>query len=142
MPSLIPVRRLGYVRTPVTFSCSAKRKVTKEKAAPVSRAMRVPCAACLTSAAVELAQSEPQAPRTELRQSSPTPPRPSELLGATQGPQLRNAVAALGAEKVTGVRTQPGQRIALIRVESLLAGRNYSAIVSKMSPACSRWTWN
>ena len=41
-------------RPPVTFSCSAKRKVTKEKAAPVSRAVRVPCAACLTSAAVEL----------------------------------------------------------------------------------------
>ena len=38
----------------MTFSCSAKRKVTKEKAAPVSRALRVPCAACLTSAAVEL----------------------------------------------------------------------------------------
>jgi len=48
------IRRPGYIRTPVTFSCSAKRKVTKEKAAPVSRALRVPCAACLTSAAVEL----------------------------------------------------------------------------------------
>ena len=77
----------------MTFSCLAKRKVTKEKAAPVSRAVRVPCAACLTSAAVELAQSEPQAPRTELKQSSPTSPRSSELLGATQGPQLRNAAA-------------------------------------------------
>ena len=31
-----------------------QEKVTKEKAAPVSRAVRVPCAACLTSAAVEL----------------------------------------------------------------------------------------
>jgi len=41
-------------RPPVTFSCSAKRKVTKEKAALVSRAVRVPCAACSTSAAVEL----------------------------------------------------------------------------------------
>ena len=48
------IRRPGYVRTPVTFSCSAKRKVTKEKAAPVPRAMRIPCAACLASAAVEL----------------------------------------------------------------------------------------
>jgi len=33
-----------------------QEKVTKEKATPVSRAWRVPCAACLTSAAVELAQ--------------------------------------------------------------------------------------
>ena len=88
-----------------TFLLFGQEKGTKEKAAPVSRAVRVPCAACLTSAAVELAQSEPQAPRTELRQSSPTPPRPSELLGATQGPQLRNAEAAPGAEKVAGVRT-------------------------------------
>jgi hypothetical protein len=87
------------------FLLFGQEKVTKEKAAPVSRAVRVPCAACLTSAAVELAQSEPQAPRTMLRQSSPTPPRPSELLGATQGPQLRNAAAALGAEKAAGVRT-------------------------------------
>jgi hypothetical protein len=47
----------------------------------VSRAVRVPCAACLTSAAVGL------------KQSSPTSPRSSELLGATQGPQLRSASA-------------------------------------------------
>ena len=37
------IRRPGYVRTPVTFSCSAKRKVTKEKAAPVSRASHSLC---------------------------------------------------------------------------------------------------
>ena len=60
------------LRRNCVVSCSAKRKVTKEKAAPVSRALRVPCAACLTSVAVELAQSEPQTPRTELKQSSST----------------------------------------------------------------------
>ena len=59
------IRRPGYVRTPVTFSCSAKRKVTKEKAAPVSRALRVPCAACLTSAAVELARCAQGRPRAQ-----------------------------------------------------------------------------
>ena len=59
------IRRPGYIRTPVTFSCSAKRKVTKEKAAPVSRALRVPCAACLTSAAVELARSAQGRPRAQ-----------------------------------------------------------------------------
>jgi hypothetical protein len=36
------------------FLLFGQEKVTKEKAAPVSRALRVPCAACLTSAAVEL----------------------------------------------------------------------------------------
>ena len=81
-----------------TFLLFGQEKGTKEKAAPVSHAMRVPCAACSTSAAVELAQSEPQAPRTELKQSSPKSPRPSELLGASQGPQLRSAAAALGTE--------------------------------------------
>ena len=49
----------------MTFSCSAKRKVTKEKAAPVSRAVRVPCAACLTSAAVELARCAQGRPRAQ-----------------------------------------------------------------------------
>ena len=38
------------------FLLFGQEKVTKEKATPVSRAWRVPCAACLTSAAVELAQ--------------------------------------------------------------------------------------
>ena len=55
-----------------TFLLFGQEKGTKEKAAPVSRAARVTCAACLASAVVELAQSEPRAPRTELRQSSPT----------------------------------------------------------------------
>ena len=79
------------------FLLFGQEKDTKEKAAPVSRATRVPCAACLTSAAVELAQSEPQAPRTELKQSSPKSPRPSELLGATQGPQLRKPAVQCAA---------------------------------------------
>jgi hypothetical protein len=69
----------------VTFSCSAKRKVTKEKAAPVSRAMCVPCAACSTSAAVELARCAQGRPRAQTVLAET--PRPSELLGATQGPR-------------------------------------------------------
>ena len=42
------------LRRNCVVSCPAERKVTKEKAAPVSRAVRVPCAACFASAAVEL----------------------------------------------------------------------------------------
>jgi len=42
------------LRRNCVVSCSTRRKVTKEKAAPVSRAVRFPCAARLTSAAVEL----------------------------------------------------------------------------------------
>ena len=88
------IRRPGYIRTPVTFSCSAKRKVTKEKAAPVSRAERVPCAACLTSAAVELARCAKGRPRAQTVLAET--PRSSELLGAPQGPQLREAVVPVG----------------------------------------------
>ena len=48
-----------------TFRLFDQEKGTKEKAAPVSRAERVPCAACLTSAAVELARCAQGRPRAQ-----------------------------------------------------------------------------
>jgi hypothetical protein len=48
-----------------TFLLFGQEKGTKEKAAPVSRAVRVPCAACLTSAAVELARCAQGRPRAQ-----------------------------------------------------------------------------
>ena len=77
------------LRRNCVVSCSTRRKVTKEKAAPVSRAVRFPCAARLTSAAVELARCARGRPRAQTVLAET--PRPSELLGATQGPQIRQA---------------------------------------------------
>ena len=72
------------------FLLLGQEKVTKENATPVSRThSRVPCAACLTSAAVELARSAQGRPRAQTVLAET--PRPSELLGATQGTQLRSA---------------------------------------------------
>ena len=49
-----------------TFLLFGQEKGTKEKAAPVSRAhSRIPCAACLTSAAVELARCAQGRPRAQ-----------------------------------------------------------------------------
>jgi ABC-type transport system involved in cytochrome bd biosynthesis fused ATPase/permease subunit len=39
-----------------------------------------------------------------LKQSSPTSPRSSELLGATQGPQLREAAVLVGRNKRRALR--------------------------------------
>jgi hypothetical protein len=89
----------------VTFSCSAKRKVTKEKAAPVLRAVRVPCAACLTSAAVELARCAQGRPRAQTVLAET--PRSIELLGATQGPRLRRTVVRRAALNCKQIR-RPG----------------------------------
>ena len=47
------------------FLLFGQEKVTKEKAAPVSRAERVPCAACLTSAAVELVRPRQKTSRPD-----------------------------------------------------------------------------
>ena len=68
----------------------------------MSRAMRVPCAACLTSAAVELARCAQGRPRAQTVLAET--PRPSELLGATQGPQLRKAVTLVGRNKRSALR--------------------------------------
>ena len=94
------------LRRNCVVSCSAKRKVTKEKAAPVSRAhSRIPCAACLTSAAVELARCAQGRPRAQTVLAET--PRPSELLGATQGPQPLKAAVLVGRKKRRALRGLP-----------------------------------
>ena len=77
----------------MTFSCLAKRKSPKRKP-PRYRAL---CAYPVLPAWPRRLWNSHDAPKGAhvLKQSSPTSPRPSELLGAIQGPQLRKAAGPL-----------------------------------------------
>jgi hypothetical protein len=66
----------------VTFFCFAKKKVTKEKATPVSRPCGVPCVARLVR---RLRNSH-----CVLKQSSPKTPDQPPLLGGAQGMKSEN----------------------------------------------------
>jgi hypothetical protein len=70
----------------VTFSCAAKRRVTKEKAAPVSRHFVVALCYSTSRAAVELAlvMSE-HAQRARVQTVLAEFPGPPVLLGGSQG---------------------------------------------------------
>jgi hypothetical protein len=67
----------GVARRLVTFFCFAKKKVTKEKATPIHHLCEVPCVARLVR---RLRNSH-----YVLRQSSPTSPDQSPLLGGRTG---------------------------------------------------------
>jgi hypothetical protein len=72
----------GVARQQVTFSCFAKKKVTKVKATPVYRTCGVPCVARLVR---RLRNSHDPLRGHVLKQSSPTSPDQPALLGGAQG---------------------------------------------------------
>ena len=91
-----------------TSSGFGQEKVTKEKATPVSRAMARSLCCLLDLGGCGTRFAETKNVSAKLKQSSPTSPRSSELLGATRGPQPRNAGAALnGSTRSAKMQNNP-----------------------------------
>src|SRR6185369_13281912 len=114
------IRRPGYVRTPVPFSCSAKRKVPKRRP-PRCRALSAYPVLPARPRRLWKSHDAPKGAHV-LKQSSPTSPRSSELLGATQGPQIREAAVLIGHNKRSALH---GNQY-VVRVTS---GRRYLSLV-------------
>ena len=72
----------GVARRLVTFFCFAKKKVTKEKATPIRHLFEVPCVARQLR---RLRNSHDPLRGHVLKQSSPTTPELSPLLGGGKG---------------------------------------------------------
>ena len=91
------------LRRNCVVSCSAKRKVPKRRPPRCRARCAYPVLPAWSRRLWNSARRNASV-SAGLKQSSPTSPRPSELLGATQGPQLRSSSTAEPLQAVRGRR--------------------------------------